>query len=236
MIELYDLAVSDDRRPSPFCWRTKFALKHKGLDWREVPIGFTEKQKIAFAGSTTVPVICDHAHGDKAVKDSWDIAVYLDKAYPDRPLFKSGQARAFARFVNDWTDTVVHAALFPLVVADIYTRARPEDRNYFRETREKRLGMKLEDAQRAARETRVPAYRGTLEPARRLLAEQPFVAGKTPGYPDYALMGTMMWVRVICPLQFLDAGDPVLAWQERMLDQLGGFARKVAPAGEAASS
>jgi glutathione S-transferase len=235
MIDLYDLAASDNRRPSPFCWRTKLALKHKGLEWREVPVGFTEKPKIAFADSTTVPVICDRTHGDAAVKDSWEIAVYLDKTYPDRPLFKSGQARAFARFVNAWTDTAVHPALFPLVVADIWRWARPEDRDYFRESREKRLGMKLEDAQRAARETRIPAYRGTLEPARRLLGDQPFLCGKKPGYPDYALMGTMMWVRVICALQLLDAVDPVLAWQERMLDQFDGFARKVAPASEAPS-
>ena len=42
MITLYDLVFQDDRRPSPFCWRAKFALAHKGLEWTEVPIGFTE--------------------------------------------------------------------------------------------------------------------------------------------------------------------------------------------------
>ena len=67
MITLYDLAVRDDRRPSPFCWRVKYALRHKGLPWREEPMGFTEKHKIAFAQSQTVPVIQD---GEKAVKDS----------------------------------------------------------------------------------------------------------------------------------------------------------------------
>ena len=72
MITLYDLVFQDDRRPSPFCWRAKFALKHKGLAWRDEPMGFTEKQKIAFAQSQTVPVIHDGAEcgegqlGDRA--------------------------------------------------------------------------------------------------------------------------------------------------------------------------
>ena len=80
MITLYDLVFQDDRRPSPFCWRAKFALAHKGLDYTNVPMGFTEKDKIAFADSKTVPVLKD---GDKAVKDSWAIAVHLDEVYPD---------------------------------------------------------------------------------------------------------------------------------------------------------
>ena len=54
MITLYDLVFDEDRRPSPFCWRAKLALKHKGLDWRDEPMGFTEKHKIAFAESQTV--------------------------------------------------------------------------------------------------------------------------------------------------------------------------------------
>ncbi len=90
MITLYDLVFQEDRRPSPFCWRAKFALKHKGLDWRDEPMGFTEKQKIAFAQSQTVPVIHD---GPKVVKDSWAIATHLDQAYPDKKLFKDWLGR-----------------------------------------------------------------------------------------------------------------------------------------------
>src|SRR5258708_1907245 len=92
MITLYDLVFQEDRRPSPFCWRAKFALKHKGLDWRDEPTGFTEKQKIAFAQSQTVPVIHD---GAQVVKDSWAIATHLDQAYADKPLFKSEMALSY---------------------------------------------------------------------------------------------------------------------------------------------
>ena len=49
MITLYDLVFDKDLRPSPFCWRAKLAMKHKDLKWRDEPVGFTEKHKIAFA-------------------------------------------------------------------------------------------------------------------------------------------------------------------------------------------
>src|SRR5262245_16614353 len=99
MIMLYDLEFANGVRLSPFCWRAKFALAHKGLEWKEVPIGFGDKDRIAFSGQGLVPVIVDHAHADKEVHDSWDIAVYLDRTYPDRPLIEGTQAEALARFM-----------------------------------------------------------------------------------------------------------------------------------------
>src|SRR5215471_6608768 len=137
MITLYDLVFEEDRRPSPFCWRAKFALKHKGLTWRDEPVGFTEKQKIAFAQSQLVPVIHD---GPNVVKDSWAIARHLDEAYPDKPLFKSEMALSYAHFFASWVDTAVHPALFPNLVGDLYDRVRPVDQPYFKESRGKRLG------------------------------------------------------------------------------------------------
>ncbi len=54
---LYELLGADDRRMSPFCWRIRMALAHKGLDVEYEPCGFTEKDKFAFSGSKTVPVL-----------------------------------------------------------------------------------------------------------------------------------------------------------------------------------
>ena len=224
MITLYDLLAEGDRRPSPFCWRAKFALKHKGLDWRDEPVGFTEKQKIAFAQSQTVPVIHD---GPKAVKDSWAIANHLDQAYPDKPLFKSEMAHSYARFASGWVDTAVQPALFPILVGDLYDRVRPVDQPYFRESRGKRLGTTdFAGFQAKAREKGVAAFRAVLEPARRLLGEQKFLAGEHPAYPDYALAGAFLWARIASPLVLLEPDDPVHAWRERMLDLFGGMGRK----------
>ena len=46
-ITLYDLCGAEsDRRFSPFCWRIKMALAHKGLVVETVPWRFTEKDKL----------------------------------------------------------------------------------------------------------------------------------------------------------------------------------------------
>lgn len=223
MIVLYDLEGRAGGRFSPFCWRAKFALAHKGLAWTEEPVGFTEKDKIAFSGQKLVPVLVD---GGTVVTDSWAIAQHLDAAHPGPALFRDEQARAAARFVAHWTDSALHLAMFPLVVADIHANARPEDQAYVRESREKRLGARLEDVQRAARETKVEALRATLEPVRRQLREHPFLAGEGPGYADYCVMGALMWARGVTSFPLLAADDPVAAWRERMLDLFGGLGRR----------
>jgi glutathione S-transferase len=224
MITLYDLVFQEDRRPSPFCWRAKFALKHKGLGWRDEPTGFTEKQKIAFAQSQTVPVIHD---GTNVVKDSWAIATHLDQAYADKPLFKSEMALSYARFVAGWVDTTVHVALFPILVGDLYDRVRLQDQPYFQESRGKRLGTTdFAGFQAKARDKGVAAFRSVLEPARRIVRDQKFLAGEHPAYPDYALAGAFMWARVATPFELLEPDDPLHGWRERMLDLFDGMGRK----------
>jgi glutathione S-transferase len=223
MITLYDLVFQDDRRPSPYCWRTKFVLKHKSLTWRDEPTGFTEKEKIAFAQSLTVPVIHD---GTNVVKDSWAIARHLDEAYPDNPLFPDEAALSHARFVAGWVDSVVQPALFPILVGDLYDRVRPADQAYFKESRGKRIGTTDFAAfQKSAREKGVAAFRACLEPARRVLREQGFLAGERPAFPDYALAGSFLWARIASPLVLLETDDPVHAWRERILDLFDGMGR-----------
>jgi glutathione S-transferase len=224
VITLYDLLFDQDRRPSPFCWRAKLAMKHKGLVWRDEPCGFTEKQKIAFANSQTYPVLHD---GTKVVKDSWAIAQHLEAAYPDKPLFPNDPMRAYAHFVNGWADTIVNVAIFPLVVGDLADRVRPEDKAYIVESRGKRLGTTDFAAfQAKAREKGVAACRAALEPARRVLREQKFLSGEAPAYPDYILLGSFLWPRTLSPLELLDAEDVVHGWRERMLDLFDGMGRK----------
>jgi glutathione S-transferase len=224
MITLYDLVLEEDRRPSPFCWRAKFTLKHKGLDWRDEPVGFTEKHKIAFAQSQTVPVVHD---GTKVVKDSWAIARHLDEAYPDKPLFKSEMALSYAHFVAGWVDSAVHPALFPIIVGDLYARVRAVDQAYFRESRGKRLGTTdFATFQKNAREKALPAFRNVLDPSRRVLREQKYLAGDHPAYPDYALAGAFLWARIASPLTLLERDDPVDVWRERMLDLYDGMGRQ----------
>ncbi len=225
MLKLYDLAGAEpDRRFSPYCWRIKMALAHKGLEVETIPWRFTEKDVIARSGASgRVPVLVD---GERWIAESWDIAQYLEAAYPDRPsLFGGAAGSDLTRFYQGWTDLVLQLALLRLVVLDIWRHAAPKDQDYFRKSREERLHMTLEAAV-ADREARLPALKDTLRPLRLALEAQPFLGGARPLYADYIVFGAFQWARCISDFRLLAADDPVAAWRGRMLDLHGGLAAK----------
>ena len=222
-VTLYDLAgAEDDRRFSPFCWRTRLALAHKGLAVEAVPWRFTETDKIAFSGQGKVPVIVDDG---KTVFDSWTIADYLDATYPERPLLASPPERALAKFVSAWTDTVLHPGLARLIVSDVHDHLHEKDKPYFRKSREDRYGMTLE-AFSADRETKLAAFRQSLTPLRMTLQSQPYLGGEMPNYADYVVFGGFQWARCTSPVQLLAADDPIAAWRKRLLDAFDGLAAR----------
>ncbi len=223
-MKLYELAAQDnDRLFSPYCWRTRMALAHKGLSHETIPWRFTEKEAIAFSGQDRVPVLVD---GEKTISDSWTIAQYLEAAYPDRPsLFGGAEALALTQLVNAWTDRVLHPAITPLIVTDILAHIHEKDREYFRTSREQRLGKSLEGVA-ADRDQKVLDLRGMLEPFRAIVRERPFLSGDRAMYADYILFGAFQWARSISPYRLLDDGDPVAAWRDRMLRLHGGIGLK----------
>jgi glutathione S-transferase len=169
-----------------------------------------------------VPVVVD---GGTVVHDSTAIADYLEEHYADRPtLFGGETGRALARFVQNWTETVLQAGIVPLVVLDIHRHSQPRDQDYFRRSREERLGRTLEEVVRD-REARLPTFRASLDPLRRTVERQDFVSGKAPAYADYIVFGAFQWARAISDFELLASDDPVRAWRDRMLDLYGGLAR-----------
>ena len=227
---MYDLAAADPRlRFSPYCWRSRMALAHKGLGVETIPWRFTDKDAIAFSGQGRVPVLVD---GDTVVADSWEIAAYLDKAYPDRPaLFGSDDARGAALFVKRWTEGQLHPALVRLIVADIVKILDPKDAGYFRESREKALGARLEDYV-AARADNLQRLHEVLAPLRFTVKDIPFLGGERPAYADYIVFGALQWARCSSPQDLLQDDDPVAAWFRRLLDLYDGLGAKAPrPAG-----
>jgi glutathione S-transferase len=220
---MYDLAGADpNRRFSPYCWRIKLALKHKGLEFDTIPWRFVEKAVIAPYQSERVPVIVDNGRG---VADSWRIAHYLEDTYSERQsLFGGEQGSALARFYNQWTDVSLQGAIAPIVVGDILKHLDSGDRDYFRKSREARLGMKLE-ALIAARDSHLSTLHRVLEPLRQTLAAQPYLGGGTPLYPDFIVFGAFQWARSVSDVRLVEAPDPIDEWRQRMLDAFDGFAR-----------
>jgi glutathione S-transferase len=223
-MKLFELVGTDVSRPfSPYCWRTRMALAHKGLGADTIPWCFTEKETIAPHKSDKVPVLLD---GDTSVADSWAIANYLEDTYPDRPsLFGGEGGRAMGRMLNWWGDVTVIGGIFPLIVADIPTHLAPDDVAYFRKTREARFGKSLEEVA-ATRDRAVEGFRKSLDPLRLTLRTQAYLGGDKPNYADYIVFGGFQWARVVSPFKLLVENDPVYAWRGRLLDAFDGMARK----------
>ncbi|RWG38124.1 MAG: glutathione S-transferase family protein [Mesorhizobium sp.] len=226
-ILFYDLVGHDAKRPfSPHCWKTKMALAHKGLDATKVPTRFLEVPKVEGGASKTVPVIRD---GERVVADSFAIALYLDEAYPERPTLFGGEGgKATARFIERWSQLTIHPYLMTVLLTDLHSMQDEANRAYFRESREQRLGKRLEEV--AGRDEGLAGFRASLEPLRSMLSYQPFIGGTSPLFADYIVFGALQWARVASPYQLLETGDGVAEWFERCLDLHGGIGRQVAAA------
>ena len=220
---LYELAGADDRlRFSPYCWKSRMALAHKGLTAQCVPWHFTNKEALRFSGQERVPVLIDDG---KSIHDSWRIALHLETHYPKSPsLFGGESAIALADFVNRWADTVLLPAITPIILYDIFLLLGPADQSYFRTSREARFGRRLEEIG-ADSTTLIANLRRTLEPLRQIINGRPFLAGGQPAYADYSLFGMFMWARCVSETELLDADDPLHTWREALLDIHGGIAR-----------
>lgn len=221
-ITFYDLCGKNSKRFSPYGWRTRMALAHKGLDYTLELVKFTDKPKIEFSGQKLVPVIVDDG---RMVNDSWAIAEYLEDTYPDRPsLFGSTEGRGMAQAINGFVNTAIQPLLFPLIVADVLEQVDPVDYAYFETSRVQRLGKPLADVQ-AGREDRVEGFRKSMEPIRAVVKSRPFIGGEKPTYADYTLFGTLQWARCTSSFEIVAADDPIRPWFERVLDLYAGLGR-----------
>ena len=219
MIKMYDLAGADkNRRFSPYCWRIRMALAHKRLNVECMPWHFTEKDKITFSGQERVPVLID---GSNTISDSWEIAKYLETAYPDRPSLKLDNGEVL--FIKFWSETVLHPEILQLLVLDIHDNLSLEDQSYFRESREKMLGKTLEEVV-ANRQEQLPRIQKLLTPLRSTLSKQEYLSGETPGFSDYIVFGAFQWARCISDFSILNADDIVYKSRDKMLNMHEGLA------------
>lgn len=210
---LYEVAGEDDIRPSPYCWRARWALLHKQIEFEVRPLAYTAIGTIGDGRFRRVPVL---EHEGTLLAESFDIALYLDTAFPDRPrLFRGESGTAFARFLDGWTETAIHDPTFGMVVADMWRHLKPVDQGYFRTSREGFLGCGLEAAEEG-RELRLPAFQAGLAPLSSLLENQAFLGGEGPDYGDYIVASAFRWLAVVSDFAVVPADGPISGWLKRL--------------------
>ena len=130
------------------------------------------------------------------------------------------------QLMDAWFSAEILRRMVRIYVLDIHNATRPEDRAYFRSSREQRLGGLALEEVAADRETRLPALREALGPLRAQLAQHPFLGGEAPNYADYIALGAFHWVASCSTLPLLAGTDSALrGWLERGFDLYGGFGR-----------
>lgn len=215
-ITLYELSGADrSLRFAPHCWKSKLAIAHKQLSFKTEPVWFTEKNKFAMSEQPLLPVITD---GDKVVSDSWAIAEYLDALYPDAPsLFANDEAREKAKAFHQWTSTALFKHIPGIIILDLYNVLAEQDKEYFRSSREERIGTTLETFA-ATPEKHIEGLQAELAYVRELLENQPYLGGDKPDYSDICLLGTFLWIATSGTPEFLAKDDVVYTWYQSMLN------------------
>lgn len=125
----------------------------------------------------TVPIIEDIAHDGKPVQDSWEIALYLEKAYPDSPsLFHGGVG--VHRFFYEYCNGHILPHLFKMAVLHVWENiGSPQSQAYFRQAHEDRLGTTLENFAGGNTDNIIASLKRGLALVHTVLKEHPFVTG-----------------------------------------------------------
>lgn len=223
-IKLYDLVLASGVTLSPFVWRTKLALLHKGFEIEDIETSYMGIRRMLDGAYTRLPVIDDDG---LIIKDSWEIADYLDKTYPDRPmLYRSQAEKNFGKFLDGWMwRTIVHP-WFTCFTLDQLLLVHEEDKAYVLDAHQNRIfgGKPLEEVV-AGKEQRLEEARPLLQPLRDILAGSKWLAGDEPNQIDYLALSLFLWCSSLASAPPLSKDDPLMDWLDRGLDLFGGIGR-----------
>ncbi|WOB41919.1 glutathione S-transferase family protein [Thermoleptolyngbya oregonensis NK1-22] len=98
MLELYQFELSH------YCEKIRLILDYKGLPYRKVEVtpGVGQLDLFRMSGQRQVPVLKD---GSTVIADSTEIAEYLEKTYPDRPIIPTDpKQRGLCLLMEQWAD------------------------------------------------------------------------------------------------------------------------------------
>jgi glutathione S-transferase len=98
MLELYQFEMSQ------YSEKVRLILDYKELEYRKIEVtpGVGQIELFRLSGQKQVPVLKD---GETYIADSTEIAVYLDRKYPDRPLLPEDPvARGQCLLIEEWAD------------------------------------------------------------------------------------------------------------------------------------
>ncbi|THV04418.1 hypothetical protein K435DRAFT_961889 [Dendrothele bispora CBS 962.96] len=214
VITFYDFASKKESKKAwnLNCWKTRYSLNYKGLPYKTTWLEYPDVEPILKAAGIaptstkpdgsplyTLPAIVDPNTG-AAIAESFVIAEYLDKTYPDKPtLIPAGTKALQKSFISaSW------ANIFPVLkftCLDITKNIlNSQSQGHFREARKNDVfaGVSIEDAYPRGEDAKeewakVKAGLGTI--ANWMNKDDSFVMGDIISFADFAVGGFLQMAR-----------------------------------------
>lgn len=206
-MKLYERLGANNLCPSPIGYRVRVALSVKGMDCERVPIRFADVDRLeAETGSRTCPAMVD---GASRLTDSEAIVRYLDAVQPKRPVFRDEDRHFDLTAVERELGTRAGKVIAPWFI----DRLCPEDRDYYRTSREERYGMTFAElvAHRSAAELDLAFSVGRVAAK---LERTPFFSGSEPGFADAVIYGYLLWIELADPSAMPELPADMAVWYE----------------------
>ncbi|KAF7760740.1 hypothetical protein Agabi119p4_10149 [Agaricus bisporus var. burnettii] len=213
MITFYDLTRKSPHAPwSPNPFKTRFTLNYKNIPYKTVNLEFPEVEgvciKAGIPPSTTwpdgrpmytSPSIFDDST-NTGVSESYKIAQYLDKAYPDTPkLFPPGTEALQASFYVQF-EYLIYGTIIPFMLPKAHKILNPASEGYYYRARSESFGP-LDEIEPKG-EARVEAWKkveAAYDKVYGWLSEStgPFFMGDTITFVDFAVAGMIYGTEAI---------------------------------------
>jgi len=171
----------------------------------------------------SVPAITDphpvDSPGPIHVSDSWNIALYLDKKYPDPPLFPHGTEGLQKCFVEQTEPLLLPRGPFlGFMINGTFAQLTADSKSFFRKVEEDKFGKKLEELAFSPGEKRDAVMKDAQEKYLKL-AEYMIGGSVMPPhyvYADLVTAAILMWMKRTCAK---DVWPIVMKWDDGRWDK-----------------
>jgi len=202
MLELYQFEFSQ------YSEKVRFILDYKGLEYRKIEVtpGVGQVEIYQMSGQEQVPVLKD---GETVIADSTEIAMYLERNYPERPLIPTTpREKGLTLLMEEWADESIgeksrnafigalnrnealRTAVLPPQTPDFVksiVSAIPSD---IIDTLGSGVGLGGD-----ALNTIESSLKQDLEALCLLLQDQPYLTGNTPTLADFSVAGLSLLLK-----------------------------------------
>ncbi|KDQ17829.1 hypothetical protein BOTBODRAFT_185266 [Botryobasidium botryosum FD-172 SS1] len=248
-IIFYDIESAPDlpeaKAWSPSTWKTRLTLNYKRLPYKTIylslpeiaptlqGLGLEPPERKTGPFAFTLPVIIDPTpSGPKVVRDSAEIARYLDATYPDpeRTLFPSGSHALQAYF-----DRTLNARLLPLCVSLIVPLVPSildeKGAEYYNRTRAELLGKPLSEVRPkgADLDKAWESFKAELDVVVAALQNNDverggpggsYLMGNKFSFVDCVMVGLFIWMNKVKPEADGNAWERIKGWHNGRWERL----------------